>query len=136
MRVEKTKKSTEGQGDVFYLKVVGQKMDEAIEHDRIEKSFGGFQKRANALQKNDDLDVNFDEKPEDAAVNGEVNGQKNADEEDDEVVEGDVGIKWMMKFRDLPEVPKRERPVTCRLIRDEPIEGVDPLKYMEDKQYR
>ena len=43
--------------------------------------------------------------------------------------------KWVLQFRDLPEVA-RQRPVTSRLIADTPITSGDPMAFMTALDYR
>lgn len=42
--------------------------------------------------------------------------------------------RWVLQFRDLPEVA-RQRAVTSRLIADIPITSGDPMKFMKALDY-
>ena len=52
----------------------------------------------------------------------------------DEKEEGKGDERWVLQFRDLPEVA-RQRAVTSRLIADIPITSVDPMEFMKALDY-
>ena len=48
--------------------------------------------------------------------------------------EGEVEQRWVLQFRDLPEVA-RQRAVTSRFIADTPITSGDPMELMKALDY-
>lgn len=52
----------------------------------------------------------------------------------DEREEGKGEERWVLQFRDLPEVP-RQRAVTSRFIADIPVTSGDPMEFMKALDY-